>query len=183
MDYSFLAIGLLFALSTAGIPLYAFIFKKHFVRQRAYYIVQGFFWFVLSGISAYAIFLSDTTVSLILNGVLIVLGFLFGVYTIINAIKDKGSYVLPYAKLENQEAFKKYVNNLDVTKIEIRTMSANKYDIIEFTDVEEHQKQQIIEDISTNTDLVLTFGTSEANKKLLKSFTFALFIIAIAFLI
>lgn len=183
MDYSFLAIGLLFAASTAGIPLYSFITKKHFVRLRAHFIVQGLFWLMIGSASVYGAFNAVDTLSLILNSVLVIVSFLFGSYAISMVFKDRGAFILPYAKLNNNESFMEYVSGLDVEKIQIRTMSGNRYDIVEFVDVEENQETQIKDQISSNTDLVIAFGTNEAYKRLMKSFTFALFIIALAFLL
>ena len=183
MDYSFLVIGLLFGLSTAGIPLYAFFTRKHFIRQRTYFVVQGLFWLTISALSTYTLYVSETTLGIVMNGILIILGIIFGSYTITSAVVDKGSFVLPYARPENKEAFGLYVSSLDVNLIKVRSMSGNKYDIVEFTDVEDYKKQQIMDAISSNPDLVLNFGTAEANKRLLRSFTFSLFIIAVAFLI
>lgn len=183
MDISFLIIGLLFAVSTAGVPMYSYVMRRHFVRQRAHFIIQGLFWFMISAASLFNMLLSENTISLILNNVLVFVGFVFGSYAITRVLKDDGSYLLPYAKTDNKEAFAKYVTSLDVELIKVKSMSPNKYDIVDFAEITGEQKETIMNEIVNNPDIVDAFGSADANKRLIRSFTFALFIIILGFVI
>jgi len=97
--------------------------------------------------------------------------------------KDKGSYVLPYAKNSNKESFEVYLTSFDVEEIEVNMTVANRYDVIRFTSCTEEQITAIMRDIKENTDMVLQWRTWEAWKRLISSFTFGIFVIVVAFLL
>ncbi|GEM_PF-2444516 len=182
MNLDFLAIAIVFLISSSGVPLYAFITRRHFVRLRSYYAVQALFWLFLAVLSVLAMFVSVNTFSIVVNALLAIAGLVFGSYGLTMIFKDNGAYLLPFAKDNNKDAFMTYGASLDVESIKISTLNGVRMDVVHFVKVTPEQQQQIIQDVSNHPELVAPFGTKEAFRKLLRTFTFPFIIIAFAIL-
>ncbi|QMS85805.1 hypothetical protein [Candidatus Xianfuyuplasma coldseepsis] len=183
MNPFYLILGIFFGVSFAGIPFYSYNTKRHFVRLRTQFLLQGLFWIVLTGLLIYQIIQATQTLSIVLNGILLLFSLLLTVYAFVMVKNDTGAYTIPFAKDGNMEAFSTYAASLDVAKITLRTTNSKRYDVIEFTDVPQEVVTQIFDAIAINEDIVLPFRSPEATKRLAKSFTFAAVMITIAIIL
>ena len=178
MDIQGILLVVFFALSTTTVPIYVYFTQKHFVRTRLVNTFQLLFWLFLALSSVISVMNSVNVVSEIMNFLLIFAGVLFSSFFITKIYKDQGQYFMPFARLNNFDAFKEYGESLGEGYIKIYANTRNTVEAVLF--INGPRKNEIIEEISANDALIMRKGTKEARTKLFTNFLFIIVIAAIA---